>query len=1025
MKKVFMGMFALATMLLATSCSEDEIVAQSSGNEVTVSFTAQLRSDVKTKAVGNDTDNVDKLVFAVYDEEGDELSDLRQELGANDLTSDGNKKKATINVVLVKGQTYSFAFWAQKKDHAAYTFDPKTATVTVDYSSANDRSADAFFAAKNNYTVNGSFEETMTLKRPFAQVNFLTTGDDLTNAGKAGLDPLTLSSSIVVENAATQLNVLTGKVAEPTKAEFDLASLITVVNEDDKKSLESTTITGVEGTYYYLATAYFLATEAVDPVDFTTTMTIQSSEEQKGAITLTVPNITAQRNYRTNIYGNLLTSNGKFNVLVDPNFNDPDNNISTNGGATSTYGDINTLLSENAESTGALIYNVNVEENAEKESAVTITIPDATQATSLTFNLEDLAANATVTIQNEDQDTDSYTGSVVVVVPEGVDLGKLTINMPDAHVTLQNGSYSEVDAITSNTTLEIGEGTAIETLTVNQGNVRIATSGSVNTITNNTNGTLYVLMAGGEWTGLSSNTDTKTIVIYEDTEHEVALNGKYSTESFANLLSYNADVLKLTELSFDVAAGTYSEVVNVTGGKTITIQPCKEGEEVVIAGIAHESDGNPSTVVVNNITIDNTLQSEGWFTGTSPNIKPCVGAWGGYLTFNNCIFTVSGSSGAETGVMTWWTTDLMTLDFTKCTFNGYNDHESARAMQIYGNVNLNVTECTVNTKKDYSLKYVGSTNCTATFTKNTVTNTEYFVELGSTVYPGSNYTVIFNNSILGEGISNYVVANEENQTIIVDGKQLVADGISLNTTTGEYEISSAAGFKYFAETILTASSDNEVTGKLVENIDLKDVKWPAIVTKTPFVLDGNDKTISNLTASEVTSDGFYNFAMFNVTYKSTTIKNLTVEGATVSGNGQSNSHGSVLVATPREMLTVSKVTVKNSTVSNCDRSSMIVTYLYFDSADIDDCVVEGCTINSIGTAGAILGLNNNHNITIDNCQVNSTTVSSSEGSNKAGIFIGTWQDDTYAVPALTGCTTTNSKAINADTETNNNIGRTV
>lgn len=1005
-----MGMFALATMLLATSCSEDEIVAQSSGNEVTVSFTAQLRSDVKTKAVGDDTDNVDKLVFAVYDEEGDELSDLRQELGANDLTSDGNKKKATINVVLVKGQTYSFAFWAQKDNHAAYTFDPKTATVTVDYSSANDRSADAFFAAKNNYTVNGSFEETITLKRPFAQVNFLTTGDDLTNAGKAGLDSLTLSSSIVVENAATQLNVLTGKVAEPTKAEFDLASLITVVNEDDKKSLESTTITGVEGTYYYLATAYFLATEAVDPVDFTTTMTIQSSEEQKGVITLTVPNITAQRNYRTNIYGNLLTSNGKFNVLVDPNFNDPDNNISTNGGATSTYGDINTLLSENAESTGALIYNVNVEENAEKESTVTITIPDATQATSLTFNLEDLAENATITIQNEDQDTDSYTGSVVVVVPEGVDLGKLTINMPDAHVTLQNGSYSEVDAITSNTTLEIGEGTAIETLTVNQGNVRIATSGSVNTITNNTNGTLYVLMAGGEWTGLSSNTDTKTIVIYEDTEHEVALNGKYSTESFANLLSYNADVLKLTELSFDVAAGTYSEVVNVTGGKTITIQPYKEGEEVVIAGIAHESNENPSTVVVNNITIDNTLQSEGWFTGTSPNIKPCVGAWGGYLTFNNCIFTVSGASGAETGVMTWWTTDLMTLDFTKCTFNGYNDHESARAMQIYGNVNLNVTECTVNTKKDYSLKYVGSTNCTATFTKNTVTNTEYFVELGSTAYPGSNYTVIFNNSILGEGISNYVVANEENQTIIVDGKQPIADGVSLNTTTGEYEISSAAGLVYVNSNLFK----NGGSYKLISNIDMKDVTdWASNVPQTAhFTFDGGGNTISNWSTAEgallvpksnykinisnlklvdcsvnTTSD----YAALVIGYADANtevnISKIEVTGATITGNDFTGA----LLGWNSKNATISGCSVKNSTITGGGSTGAYTGHIVADKSgvvSISDVVVEGCSITTNDSnktkAGVVVGTVNSGTATITTSSISGNKVNGED--NNATIY---------------------------------------
>ena len=68
MKKVFMGMFAMATMLLATSCSEDELIAQSSGNEVSASFKVSVRSDVKTKAVGDDTKGIDQLIFAVYDE---------------------------------------------------------------------------------------------------------------------------------------------------------------------------------------------------------------------------------------------------------------------------------------------------------------------------------------------------------------------------------------------------------------------------------------------------------------------------------------------------------------------------------------------------------------------------------------------------------------------------------------------------------------------------------------------------------------------------------------------------------------------------------------------------------------------------------------------------------------------------------------------------------------------------------------------------------------------------------------------
>ena len=81
----------------------------------------------------------------------------------------------------------------------------------------------------------------------------------------------------------------------------------------------------------------------------------------------------------------------------------------------------------------------------------------------------------------------------------------------------------------------------------------------------------------------------------------------------------------------------------------------------------------------------------------------------------------------------------------------------------------------------------------------------------------------------------------------------------------------------------------------------------------------------------------------------------------------------------------------------------------------------GCTVNSIGTAGALLGMNNSHDFEATGNTVKNTTISSSEGSNKAGILIGTWQD--AGTLTKSGNVVENSKAINAGTETNNEIGR--
>ena len=230
-----------------------------------------------------------------------------------------------------------------------------------------------------------------------------------------------------------------------------------------------------------------------------------------------------------------------------------------------------------------------------------------------------------------------------------------------------------------------------------------------------------------------------------------------------------------------VAPGTYPVVLDITGAKNFTL---KAAGEVVFAGIDHQTNGTPSTVAFDGITIDNSIIATraegGWFTGTAPNIAPCVGAWGGDLTFNNCKFIVAGTSGRETGVMTWWTgNNQMSLAFNGCEFVGKDNHASARAMQIYGNVNMEVNNCTFTTAKDYTLKYVAGEGNVAVFEGNTVSNSENFVELGSSAYPGNKYTVKINNNTLNS-VNPYVVANKENQTIYVNNQvvEIVADAVA-------------------------------------------------------------------------------------------------------------------------------------------------------------------------------------------------------------------------------------------------------
>lgn len=335
-----------------------------------------------------------------------------------------------------------------------------------------------------------------------------------------------------------------------------------------------------------------------------------------------------------------------------------------------------------------------------------------------------------------------------------------------------------------------------------------------------------------------------------------------------------------------VATGKYTEVVKVASGKNFTLEAA--GPNVVIAALDHQSSGTPSTVKVKGITFDNSITLAGWFTGTALNIAPCVGAWGGNLTFEDCTFIVAGTSGRETGVMTWWTTknNVMSLSFNNCTFEGQNDHANARAMQIYGYVDMEVSNCTFNTNKDYTLKYVANEGNIATFSNNIVNNSENFVELGSSAYPGSNYTANIINNTLGNGVNTHIIANDENQNVNLNGNvSVIAEGV-VKDANGNYIASSNEG-------ITNAISDGATTINLIQGNYVipssaqgktltiigtgtpEDVK--VAVTKVgsggencDYGLDGSTVTFESITIT-TNSSTYIGYARCNGTYKNCVI----------------------------------------------------------------------------------------------------------------------------------------------------------
>ena len=455
MKRCFYSMMAAMALLLLSACSSDDELSQGNGNEALVSFNVELSGGMQNKAISDGT-TAKNLTVHVFDENGTYLSEL-------DKTVELNEKKKSVSINLVKGKTYSFLFWASvNKENSPYSFGVDGKTITVDYNDAkaNDESRDAFLGVVKNKAVEASFEENVTLKRPFAQINFLT--DDIADAGKNGLtiDENT-HSSITLSKVATTLNPFTNTVGGFTEAEVSfceaaipaLSETVTMGSAPDAK------------TYNYLGTAYFLVpAEGENPNAGKDQAMLNSATLKIKDINgegLKVENVPVQWNYRTNIYGSLLTATGNFNVTIVPDY-DGSHNQEVKTKQVTTVDQVDEAIQSGAT-------EVIVTEAPKKDA--TITIPKVFEQDNETaVSISIPATTAAITIEEDTQEVQSAPKEVTITAPT---TSNLTINLPNSTVTLNGESYTTVTATTADNTLIIPEGVKVENLTVNRGNVEI------------------------------------------------------------------------------------------------------------------------------------------------------------------------------------------------------------------------------------------------------------------------------------------------------------------------------------------------------------------------------------------------------------------------------------------------------------------------------------------------------------------------------------------------------------------------
>ena len=321
MRKIYL-ILAIAGIMMTTACSNENNEPVITTDEANVTFSVNL-NDIDSRVISDGT-TVDQLVFAVFDSDGNEITALRQ----NNIQIED--KQATVTTKVAMGQKYSFAFWAQKSGNAFYT-TTNLKDIVVSYAGeANDENRDAFTASWTIDKVTGPINKTITLYRPFAQVDYVCSLDEWTDLMNSNRK--LIGSDLVVEAGAyTHYNVLTGEASQPTTTPITFAmsdwwyqnydningfcSFVTTRNGNGYDNL-------FDGDKFWLSMNYILATPEVTNLGKTTMNIYGVKSYNPIPVPVEVNELPIQRNHRTVVNVSNLTTTVSVIIDKDPDMGD-------------------------------------------------------------------------------------------------------------------------------------------------------------------------------------------------------------------------------------------------------------------------------------------------------------------------------------------------------------------------------------------------------------------------------------------------------------------------------------------------------------------------------------------------------------------------------------------------------------------------------------------------------------------------------------------------------------------------------